>query len=299
MEYSDHGSSSLKVSKIGFGCMSLPPEEQTAVNLLHKAFDEGINFFDTADIYQHGLNEINVGKAVHGKRDKIFVSSKVGNINRPDGSGLDWNPSKEHILASIDQSLHRLNTDYVDLYLLHGGTIQDNIDETIETFEKLKKEGKIRNYGISSIRPNVIREYVKRSSMIAEMIQYSLLDRRPEEECLDLLNKNNIGVLVRGGVAQGLLIDKSERPYLELTAKEVKNAAQAIKSISNENRSATQTAIRYVLKHPAVTSAVVGMRNEKQLMDVISTFYSPDLNNDEMEKLKGSVRPLLYSQHRN
>src|SRR6202034_3432729 len=96
-------------------------------------------------------------------------------------------------------------TDYIDLYQLHGGTIDDPIDETIEAFELLQQQGKIRYYGISSIRPNVISEYVQRSNIISVMMQYSLLDRRPEESCLQLLQQNNIGVLARGSVAGGLL----------------------------------------------------------------------------------------------
>ena len=99
----------------------------------------------------------------------------------PDGTGT---LQKNIFSSAVDQSLKRLQTDYIDLYQLHGGTIEDPIDEMIEAFETLKAAGKIRYYGISSIRPNVIREYVKRSSIVSVMMQYSLLDRRPEEEML-------------------------------------------------------------------------------------------------------------------
>ena len=178
MVYSKLGSSTLNVSRIGFGCMSLPTDEKESVAILHEAIDLGINLLDTADIYNDGLNEIIVGKAIKGRRDKVIIASKAGNVRRNDG-GLDWNPSKQHILKCADESLKRLNIDYIDLYQLHGGTIQDNIDESIEAFEILKSQGKIRFYGISSIRPNVIREYIKRSSIVSVMTQYSLLDRRP------------------------------------------------------------------------------------------------------------------------
>ncbi len=94
-------------------------------------------------------------------------------------------------------SLKRLNTDRIDVYQLHGGTIEDPIEETISAFEQLVQQGKIRYYGISSIRPNVIREYVLRSNIVSVMMQYSLLDRRPEEECLPLLAQKDIGVLAR------------------------------------------------------------------------------------------------------
>src|SRR5699024_9731546 len=95
--------------------------------------------------------------------------------------------------------------DYIDIYQLHGGTIDDPIDETIEAFEELVKEGYIRYYGISSIRTNVIKEYIQKSNIINVMMQYSLLDRRPEEEVLDLLNANQISVVTRGSLAKGML----------------------------------------------------------------------------------------------
>lgn len=298
MNYSLLGSSQLIISRIGFGCMSVAPDEKVSIPILHRAIDLGVNFLDTADIYQNGENEKLVGNAIIGKRAKIVLATKVGNQPRPDGSGLDWNPSKKHILSSIDGSLKRLQTDYIDLYQLHGGTIQDNIDETIEAFESLKKEGKIRNYGISSIRPNVIKEYVKRSSIVSVMMQYSLLDRRPEEECLDLLYKKNIGVLARGSVAQGLLIDKPAKPYLDLKSEDVEKAAAAVHSLSGSMRSPTQTAIRFILKHSAITSAVIGIRTMHQLEEAVQTFETPDLTDQEIDLLRNSLKALQYKDHR-
>src|SRR5699024_6403991 len=102
-----------------------------------------------------------------------------------------WDPSKKHIKTAVKQSLQRLHTDYIDLYQLHGGTIDDPIDETIEAFEELKTEGLIREYGISSIRPNVIKQYIEKSSIRSVMMQYNLLDRRPEET-MRLLAKHGI-----------------------------------------------------------------------------------------------------------
>ena len=297
MIYSAVGSSTLKASRIGFGCMSLPADEKEAIPVLHKAIDAGINYLDTADIYNDGINEMIIGKAIQGKRDKIIIASKAGNVRRSDG-GLDWNPTKKHILSCIDRSLERLNTDYIDLYQLHGGTINDNIDETIEAFELLILQGKIRYYGISSIRPNVIKEYIHRSSIVSVMTQYSLLDRRPEEETLDLLHKNNIGVMVRGSVAQGLLMDKPAKTYLDYSAGDVAKMAAVVHGISNKERSATQSAIKYVLHNKAVTSAVVGMRTIEQVEEAINTLNVPDLTPSEMEKLKNVLKPNTYKEHR-
>jgi aryl-alcohol dehydrogenase-like predicted oxidoreductase len=297
MDYLNINSSELKVSRIGFGCMSLPSDEKTAIPVLHTAIDLGINYLDTADVYNDGINEIIVGKAIKGKRDNIILASKVGNVRRPDG-GLDWNPSRNHILNSIEGSLKRLKTDHLDLYQLHGGTIQDNIDETIESFELLKQQGKIRYYGISSIRPNVIREYIKRSSIVSVMTQYSLLDRRAEEETLDLLYKNNVGILVRGSVAQGLLINKPPRVYLDHSDKEVATMAKAVQEFSGYERTQTQSAIKFVLQRKGVTSAVIGMRTISQVHEAVNTISAPDLAPEEIERLINILKPIKYKDHR-
>ena len=145
--------------------MSLGENDEANSRLLNEAFDKGINFFDTADLYQKGFNETTVGKALKEKRKEVIIATKVGNQWREDGSGWDWNPNKAYIFSAVEKSLQRLQSDYIDLYQLHGGTIDDPIDETIEAFELLKQQGKIRYYGISSIRPNVIREWIKRSNI--------------------------------------------------------------------------------------------------------------------------------------
>src|SRR5690606_13042544 len=123
---------------------------------------------------------------------EIILATKVGNRFEEGKKGWSWDPSKKYIKSAVKDSLRRLQTDYIDLYQLHGGTIDDPIDETIEAFEELKQEGIIRYYGISSIRPNVIREYVQKSNIVSVMMQHSLLDRRPEESVLELLAENNI-----------------------------------------------------------------------------------------------------------
>lgn len=298
MKYQLLGKSDLNISKIGFGCMSLKPDQKDFSNIIDAAIDNGINYFDTADLYDKGLNETLLGKAFKGKRDKVIVASKAGNQWRKDGSGWDWNPRKDYILKCADDSLKRLQIDYIDLFQSHGGTIEDNIDETIEAYEILVQQGKIRYYGLSSIRPNVIRRFIKRSNIVSVMTQYSLLDRRPEESTLQLLHQNNIGVLVRGSVASGLLIDKPAKPYLNYDATQIANAANAVKSISSDERNAAQVAIEYVLKNPAVTSAVVGMRTLEQLKDALAAIDSTQLTDEEMKVLKESLPLNFYDQHR-
>lgn len=308
MQYQVLGKSDLKISKIGFGCMSLKPQKEYSLAIdpmaigfsaiIDSAIDEGINYFDTADLYDQGLNETLLGKAFKGKRDKVIIATKAGNQWRADGSGWDWNPRKDYILKCADDSLKRLQIEYIDLYQSHGGTIKDNIDETIEAYEILVQQGKIRYYGLSSIRPNVIREFVKKSNIVSVMTQYSLLDRRPEESTLQLLHDNNIGVLVRGSVASGLLIDKSAKAYVNYNEEQVASAANAVQSISQSERNRAQTAIQFVLKNPAVTSAIVGIRTMEQLKEAVETINMPPLNNEEMKTLKESVPENFYEQHR-
>jgi aryl-alcohol dehydrogenase-like predicted oxidoreductase len=298
MQYSTLGKSELKISKIGFGCMSLQNDRTENEHIIGKTLESGINYFDTADLYENGENESKIGNLLKTTRNKIILATKVGNQYRADGSGWDWNPRKEYILQAVNGSLKRLQTDYIDLYQLHGGTIDDPIDETIEAFEILKAQGKIRYYGISSIRPDVIREYVKRSNLVSVMMQFSLLDRRPEEACFELLDGHNIGVLCRGGLAQGLLVDKPARAYLNWSAAEVERAADIVKDVTGETGNRAQTAIRFVLYHQVVKSAVIGIRTLTQLEDSLDAAGLPLLSNKELTRLKAALPEQYYQEHR-
>ncbi|NSL90081.1 aldo/keto reductase [Chitinophaga sp. Mgbs1] len=298
MQYHILGASDLRISEISFGCMSLGSNDADNARLLHAAIAGGINFFDTADLYDHGRNELSVGKALKEKRKEVIIATKAGNQWRPDGSGWDWNPSPAHILASVEESLRRLQTDYIDLYQLHGGTMEDPTDETIAAFDTLQQQGKIRYYGISSIRPNVIRTFAGRSRIVSVMMQYSLLDRRPEEACFPLLQEKGIGVLARGAVGKGLLAGKTPEAYLNYSAAEVAKAAAAIARISVDGRDAAQTALRFVLQHPAVTSAVTGIRTEAQLTDALQAVTARPLSAEETAALREALPANIYEQHR-
>jgi aryl-alcohol dehydrogenase-like predicted oxidoreductase len=299
MHYRQLGNSDLHISVIGMGCMSLPvSSEAESIRILNRAFSLGINFFDTADLYAKGLNETIVGKAFQDKRDKVILATKVGNQWRPDGSGWDWNPGKAYILDNVEKSLKRLGTDYIDLYQLHGGTMEDPINESIEAFELLKKQGKIRFYGISSIRPNVIREYVRRSSIVSVMTQYSLADRRPEESVLPLLFENRIGVLCRGVLGQGMLVNKSAKEYLGYSKDDIHKLAHALHNIAGEGRTTAQAAIQFVMQNPAVTTAVAGVSRIVQLEEIADTPNRQLLSHAEISALGGVLPPNHYEQHR-
>lgn len=298
MRYNKLHKAGFEVSEISFGCMSLKSDGADNDTIIHKAIDGGINLFDTADLYEKGENERLLGKAIKAKRKDVFIATKVGNRWKEDGSGWEWCPQKDYLLKAVDESLKRLQTDYIDLYLLHGGTMDDPMDETIEAFERLVDMGKIRSYGLSSIRPNVIREFVNRSNIAAVMTQYSYLDRRPEEETLDLLLKHNIGVLARGSMASGLLVDKSAVDYLNLKASEVENIISNLKHHLPEGRSLQETVVRYVADHPAVTTAVAGIRTLQQLEDALQAGKPIPLIVPEREQLQALWQGNAYTEHR-
>src|SRR5699024_4578672 len=197
--------SGLVNSEIGLGCMSFGNDYVTAKHILECSIEHGITYFDTADIYDKGVNEDIVGKALkkYQNRDDIIIGTKVGNHLAEDGSTF-WDPSKKYIKAAVKDSLQRLELDHLDLYQLHGGTIDDPLDETISAFDELKQEGIIRAYGISSIRPNVIDYYLEHSDIETLMSQFNLIDNRPEA-LLDDVHAKKVKVLARGPVFKGLL----------------------------------------------------------------------------------------------
>lgn len=302
MKKNQLGNSELYVSELGLGCMSLGTDEQKASDIISEALDQGINYFDTADLYDKEENEAIVGKALKGKRDQVILATKVGNHLNEDGTWF-WDPSKHYIKKQVKKNLHRLQTDYIDLYQLHGGTIDDPIDETIEAFEELKEEGLIRYYGISSIRPNVILEYIKRSSIVSVMMQYSMFDRRPEEEVLDLLAENNISVVTRGTLAKGMLSDhaydvvkkKGIDGYLGYNYNEL---LEMTEQLNQQTDSLTVSAIQYVLHHPTVASAVIGASSNSQLLNSIKMKNAEPLSDSNYNKLQAISKANTYQHHR-
>jgi aryl-alcohol dehydrogenase-like predicted oxidoreductase len=303
MRYRTLGTSGIEVSIVGLGCMSLGTERTRGERVIHVALDQGVTLFDTADLYDHGVNEELVGSALRGVRDKVVIATKVGNRWRPDGSGWDWDPSGEYILKEVHESLRRLHTDYIDLYQLHGGTIDDPIDETVQAFQRLLADGAIRAWGISSIRPNVVRRCAAlaragAARIASEMVQYSLLDRRPEEEILDTAGKAGIGVLVRGATASGLLAGKPPAAYLDLAASEVQAAQEALRAIRGSAGNPAAAAIRFALSHPAVTAVVAGASSAAQAEANAAAADLPALAEGDRQALREAVRQLRYTSNR-
>ncbi|WP_223591549.1 aldo/keto reductase [Neobacillus bataviensis] len=297
------GASDLYVTELGLGCMSIGTDELSSRKIIEAALEEGINYFDTADLYDFGENEKIVGSALKDVREQVIIATKVGNRWKEDRSGWSWDPSKAYIKEAVKNSLKRLGTDYIDLYQLHGGTIEDPIDETIEAFEELKEEGLIRYYGISSIRPNVIREYVRKSGMVSVMMQYSMLDRRPEEEALPLLHEKGISAVTRGPLAKGLLSDKllekaSEKGYLDYSYEELRETLGLLKEKVGAGRSFTEVALQYNLANPAVASVVAGASSAEQIRGNAKAVRSQPLTDQEVALIKDLTKNNIYPEHR-
>ncbi|REJ08999.1 aldo/keto reductase [Halobacillus trueperi] len=300
------GSSDLYVSEISLGCMSLGTDHNKAKDIIDRAVDAGINYLDTADLYDFGENEKIVGDAVKGKRDDLLIGTKVGNNFNPDKEDWHWDPSKKHIKEGVKDSLKRLGIDYIDLYQLHGGTIDDPIEESIEAFEELKQDGLIREYGISSIRPNVIKEYVEKSNIVSVMMQYNALDRRPEEEILNLLADNEISVLARGPLAKGMLSskgqqkaqEKAENGFLEYSQEEVLQIAKQWQSFTSDEKTAETLALQYVLQNPTVATAVFGASSVEQLNDNLRYLEAPPLTEQIYKEMQALTKGITYQKHR-
>lgn len=286
----------IEISRIGLGCMSLKGDFTHDQTIISGALEGGINFLDTADLYQKGLNEEMVGAAIAGKRNEVVLATKVGNELNPDGQGWSWNPRKEYILKAVEKSLKRLKTDFIDLYQLHGGTIEDPLEETFEAFEMLKTQGKIRAFGISSIRPNVIRRVMDIHPPATIMMQYSPLDRRPEETVFPLLEKTNTRILVRGSFAKGLLIDKPEADFLNYNPEQVKEIKERIKSFGFSSEAFL---IRFGLAQPVVASLIIGASSVDQVEKMLRGYQeSLKIPEEIIQRLKSEFPANQYDQHR-
>lgn len=297
------GKSDLYVSELGLGCMSLGTEPKKAQEIIEAALEEGMNYFDTADLYDFGENERIIGQVLKPVRDKVIIATKVGNRWSENKDGWSWDPSKKYIKEAVKNSLTRLGTDYIDLYQLHGGTMEDPIVETIEAFEELKAEGIIRYYGISSIRPNVIREYAKKSSIVSVMMQYSMLDRRPEEEALPLLEDYNISAVTRGPLAKGLLSNKmldkaSEKGFLDYNYEELSNTLPQLKEKLADSRIMTEIALQFNLAQPAVSSVVAGASKVEQIRENAKAVRANPLSKAELSLIQSITKANQYEQHR-
>ena len=288
MNYRMLGKTGFKVSEISMGCWGIggqwgPVEEKEAISTIHAAYDSGVNLFDTADAYGLGQSEFYTGKALRGIREDVFIATKVGNWARRfgDAPGLKTIHS---IINCCHASLYRLGTDYIDLYQCHV-SVPEIPELFVEAFEVLKKQGKIRHYAISTNDIVSLKALDSNGECSACQINYSLLNRTAEKDILPFWLKKQIGVLIRGPLAQGMLSDKfSENTHFDDCVRqkwnpgsshnqEFLNNLEKIKSLRelvNSERSMVDLSLQFVLAHPAVSCPIPGMKSPEQSRQNVS-----------------------------
>lgn len=276
--------------------MSLPTEKHAASYVVEAALNAGINYFDTADLYARGVNEEIIGDLLKANRHDLILATKVGNRWIDGQDGWTWDTSASYIKEAVKNSLHRLQTDYIDVYQLHGGTQSDNWPEIIETFEELKREGLIREYGISSIRPNVFIPFVEKSNAISNMMQFNVLDQRAAE-WFDALEKEDVSVVTRGSIAKGLLTNEWRarlQDYMSYPQEQLEDILTKLEELYGDVHAA---ALAFNLYYPAVASTVIGARTKEQLQQNLAA-YEKAQQIQTIDELFTFTRQDRYTEHR-
>lgn len=237
------GKSELQVSALGLGCMGLsfaygpPTDKQDAIKLIRMAVEQGINFFDTAEVYGPFENEVLLGEALQPFRDKVIIATKFGFKEGKTSLGVDSRP--ESIRAAAEGSLKRLNTDVIDLLYQHRVDPNVPIEEVAGTVKDLIKEGKVKHFGLSEAGLQTIRRAHAVQPVAALQSEYSLWWREPEAELLPTLEELGIGFVPFSPLGRGFLTGKID----EHTAFDKNDFRNVVPRFSEENRKANQALI--------------------------------------------------------
>jgi len=318
MQYVTLGTSTLRVSRLALGCMAFGSPtwrdwaltEELSRPILRRAFDAGITFFDTADMYSDGLSEDILGRAVRdfGSRDRVVIATKVF---YPTGGGPnDRGLSRKHLLAAIDRSLRRLSMDYVDLYIVHRWDPETPLEETLSTLDQIVKAGKVRFLGASSMYAWQFMSALSLQArhgwarFVSMQNLYNLVYREEEKEMLPLCRHERIAVTPWGPLAAGLLARPAEssprtlRSRTDPFARELYDPAVDHDVIARCNQVASRRgvspariALAWLLHKPEVTAPIVGATRPRQLDDCLEAL-DVRLSAEEMEFLEE-----LYRQH--
>ena len=332
MDYRRLGNSGLKVSPLCLGMMSFGSpswqpwvlDKAEARSFVAQATDAGINFFDTSDFYSYGDSEEALGEAMSGvaRRQDLVISTKVGMpmSGRPNDQGC----SRKHICESIDASLRRLKTDYVDLYLLHKWDPHTPIEESVDALEDLVRAGKILYYGASNFRTYQLAKAQQHSlgngrrGLTAMQLQYNLVYREEERENLPYCGDNGIGVMVYSPLARGWLVGGDQDPA-KLTDRERTRVLQDAKGQALYGREADRLvrerllalaakmeippgrlAMAWILARPEVSTILVGALEPHHLTEAIAaldvTLASVDIADLEQPYVPGPLRTDGYKQ---
>lgn len=323
MKYCHLGNSGLRVSEICFGAMTFNSskgwthlgiqEQKDANRLTAVAIDNGVNFFDTADVYSNGISETMLGKALGKKRKDVLVATKgegrMGNGPNDEGHSL------KHLIQACDDSLKRLKTDYIDLYQVHSFDFMTPLEEMMFALDKLVKDGKVRYIGISNffawqiMKLTAISEKHNLSKIISLQAYYSLVGRDLELEIVPVCLDQKIGIIVWSPLHGGILSGKYRKgkkwpagtrlkgkgkhfPYDLDKGEKILSMMEKISL--KRNAAMSQVALNYSLQKPGITSVIIGARNEKQLLENIRT-TDWSLTNDEIKTLDEiSEPPRIY-----
>ena len=296
MEHRTFGDTDLSASAIGFGTWEMSTtmyghidvgEASAAVNA---AIDRGITLFDTAEVYGPYHSEEILAEALGARRNEIVLVTKVGfnYDDTPAVTGL--NSTREHIIERTEGCLRRLKTDVIDLMLIHWPDHDTPLEETMEGLEQLKADGKIRHYGVSNFNIDMMQECQQYGSIAANQVGYNMFDRRMESRLLPWCMANGVGYMAYGSLAFGLLTGafKPDHQFEESDwrrngvafnlplfererfGQEVDIANRLSELADGYGKTVAQLAIAWVLDHPGVTTALVGMRNERELEENVA-----------------------------
>jgi len=319
MEYVRFGSTGMKVSRICLGCMSYggPHErwpwaldEETSRPFIKRALELGINFFDTANVYSSGRSEEIVGKALRDfatSRDEVVVATKVYFEMGPGPN--DHGLSRKHIMSSIDASLRRLGTDYVDLYQIHRWDYDTPIEETLEALNDVVRAGKARYIGGSAMYAWQFAKALFTADLhgwtrfVSMQPHYNLIYREEEREMLKLCQDQKIAVIPYSPVAKGLLTRKPNKARNETLRAETDEVgrrlykaedltiAQRVYEVA-EARGVpmAQIAMAWILSKPVITSPIIGATKPQHLDDAVAAL-SIQLTPDEIQHMEEAYQP--------
>ncbi|MFA6914913.1 MAG: aldo/keto reductase [Parachlamydiales bacterium] len=327
MEFRQLGRSGFKVPVLSFGTATFggqgelfkawgETDVKEASRLIDICLENGVNFFDTADIYSRGASEAVLGAAIKGRTQNILISTKA-TFRFSDNDPNDVGSSRHHLINACEGSLKRLGVDHIDLYQLHGFDAFTPVEETLRTLENLVQSGKVRYIGCSNfsgwhlMKSLSVSEKYGLERYIAYQGYYSLIGRDYESELMPLAIDQGIGLLVWSPLGWGRLTGKIDRQHpnppavsrLHDTAQfgppvneeYLYNVVDVLKEISKETgKTVPQIAINWLLQRPTVANVIVGARTEEQLKDNLGAI-GWNLNAEQISRLdKVSALPLPY-----
>ena len=286
------GQSDLEITRVGIGTAPIgstpgwriywgPQDESEAIRTIEAALDLGVNWIDTAPFYGWGGAERIVGKALQGKRDKVYIFTKCGTLQKEQG-GEREDLSPASIRRELETSLRNLHTDYIDLYQFHDPDPNTPIEESWTAMQTLIKEGKVRYGGLSNHTIELMERAMTIAPITSNQHQYNLLNREIENDVLPFSQQHTIGVLCWSPLASGFLADgfnldnldpndfRRGRPYAqEPTYSRLKELRDVLQKIAQDhNKTMAQLALAWVLRRPAVSGAINGIRSPQEALAI-------------------------------